>query len=455
MLLKKARVLWVCGGGKINLIPEQGIFYGTVNAGAAGSHAMKSVTASSGPGAIHVLRVPKSIVTPEKGNWGISESMAPLKSFGPITTREEAKAQATLAQEYMDSIGAAGGWGEAVGPGNDVILAHGGPMNLVAPAHTSAPISNKKLPTGAAHVAESNAALAAAAGPSGRKPTNLLNVANQLDSRFSTGMPQEVADAFANGDVQRIFRTSENLPKASLAPGEIPTASMTARPYGDYSGSIYVQTKDGRTARWKDPDLSMGDDMGWNANRGKDVFSETATAGSLSLDRRASDVLGGQVHELGADFSHTGHNISDIFESSGERSFFAGTGTARGAVAQEPIEDFLTRNTVKDLNTAANIKSVKGLGDTVEKVVAETESAAVTIKTPPVSTGTRGAPLPSDVVVDAADSGGTAAARSAKTVADDLSTGILKVGKKLGSNPKGLIIAGTIAAAGLIGYRSH
>ena len=39
---------------------------------------------------------------------------------------------------------------------------------------------------------------------------DLLQVAKGLDPRFIENMPKEVANAFANGDVARIFRTSRN-----------------------------------------------------------------------------------------------------------------------------------------------------------------------------------------------------------------------------------------------------
>jgi len=42
--------------------------------------------------------------------------------------------------------------------------------------------------------------------------TNLLDVALALDPRFGVDMPQEIADAFANNEVMRIFRTSPDLP---------------------------------------------------------------------------------------------------------------------------------------------------------------------------------------------------------------------------------------------------
>ena len=75
------------------------------------------------------------------------------------------------------------------------------------------------------------------------KPTNLLDVAKTLDPRFVEDMPQEVADAFARGEVQRLIRTSDALPTAENAMGA--NVSKT----GDYAGSIYVQLKN-KTSTW-------------------------------------------------------------------------------------------------------------------------------------------------------------------------------------------------------------
>ena len=41
------------------------------------------------------------------------------------------------------------------------------------------------------------------------QPVDLLAVAKGLDPRFGENMPQEVADAFAKGDITRLFRTSK------------------------------------------------------------------------------------------------------------------------------------------------------------------------------------------------------------------------------------------------------
>lgn len=42
------------------------------------------------------------------------------------------------------------------------------------------------------------------------QPVDLLQVALAMDPRFGENMPQEVADAFANGDVTRVFRTARS-----------------------------------------------------------------------------------------------------------------------------------------------------------------------------------------------------------------------------------------------------
>jgi len=97
-------------------------------------------------------------------------------------------------------------------------------------------------------------------------PTDLLEIMGKLDPRSLVDMPQEVADAFAQGQVQRIFRTSFDLPTAKNARG------AAVSKFGDYEGSIYVQLKDGRTARFKNPEIAiLGADVsrsGWKAKTG-------------------------------------------------------------------------------------------------------------------------------------------------------------------------------------------
>lgn len=114
---------------------------------------------------------------------------------------------------------------------------------------------------------------------------DLLEVAKTLDPRFAQNMPQEVADAFANGEVMRIFRTSKDAAKIRVGS----TSHIgNADPMGDYVGSIYVQLKNGKVARFKNPEASAqygiagteGADAGWNAKTkgkpGRSVFFDQA-----------------------------------------------------------------------------------------------------------------------------------------------------------------------------------
>jgi len=233
---------------------------------------------------------------------------------------------------------------------------------------------------------------------------DLLALAISLDPRFAEDMPKEIADAFANGDIQRIFRTSKH------APGKKPSiATVTAAdPYGDYEGSIYVQHKDGRVARFKNPEVAFeqGDmrHAGWKAKtagveerspffdqahvmdieayRDDPVNSLVAqaveaskkanpgvelgnTAHLVNLARHsvpgvttpttsdATRVLGKTIFEtnkpgstaIDAQSSHMGDIVTDIYEATGERYFFQGDTKQNvlGDISSEPISSFLER----------------------------------------------------------------------------------------------------------------
>jgi hypothetical protein len=239
---------------------------------------------------------------------------------------------------------------------------------------------------------------------------DLLGVAKTLDPRFAEDMPQEIADAFARGDVQRIFRTSKHAPQRT--PNRI--IPQKADKYGDYQGSIYVQHKDGRVARFKNPEVAFeqGDmrHAGWKAKtagvEGRSPFfdqahvididsyradpvnsavaqaveaSKRANPGATNLQNtdhlanlarhnvssvatpttsQASSVLGRTIFEtnkpgstaIDAGSTHMGDRVTDIYESTGERFFFQGDTTQNvlGDVSSEPISDFLTRRSGSD-----------------------------------------------------------------------------------------------------------
>jgi hypothetical protein len=276
------------------------------------------------------------------------------------------------------------------------------------------------------------------------KPVDLLEVAKGINPDFAKNMPQEVADAFASGDVARIYRSSIDLPKAVNTPGSIPITGMggagkTVQPFGDYSGSIYVQTKDGRTARFKGS--TFGSDTGWNANQGRGAFLDEAFAvdgkaydnlearyGGMTVPDRSSvhalrmgrtksamtfkeasvaaaRDIGTPVGEtsgknlLGSDtveFSktekgykvHKGSTISDVFESTGERYYYDqpdSMGVTRGNVASEPIDDFMSRKGLPSATIASdNANKVIPLADEYDTgSTAAKVASGETISNPP------------------------------------------------------------------------
>lgn len=115
------------------------------------------------------------------------------------------------------------------------------------------------------------------------QPVDLFQVALGMDPRFGENMPQDVADAFANGDVARVFRTGSAMytPPIRAAGYTDITPSRQANIHGEHSGSIYVQTHSGRTARWKLPEIAQtlkdgSTDAAWNANHGVGSFFDNA-----------------------------------------------------------------------------------------------------------------------------------------------------------------------------------
>lgn len=214
------------------------------------------------------------------------------------------------------------------------------------------------------------------------QPVDLFQVALGMDPRFGENMPQDVADAFANGDVARVFRTSADLSPKSIPSGSVPMRSQAGRVDGDYGGSIYVQNRSGKTARWKE---AGQDDFGWNANKGQGSFFDNAVAvdtdsfdssvndliksgtpgaqaratvaekmGTPLSSSSAQDMLGEKLVEYqykdnGKRVSaHPGHEITDVVESTGERHYFKGDlSNPRGVKSVEPASSFMARKGVQ------------------------------------------------------------------------------------------------------------
>ena len=243
------------------------------------------------------------------------------------------------------------------------------------------------------------------------QPVDLFQVALGMDPRFGENMPQDVADAFANGDVARVFRTSADLSPKSIPSGSVPMASQAGRIDGDYGGSIYVQNRSGKTARWKQ---SGDEDYGWNANKGQGSFYDNAVrvdtdsfdssvdglmrSGTPGAQARATvaekmgtplasssaqDMLGEKLVEYqykdnGKRVSaHPGHEITDVVESTGERHYLKGDlSNPRGVKSVEPVSDFMGR---RGIQTPA--MEVRDKGDALAAEVASNKGDALARET--------------------------------------------------------------------------
>lgn len=243
------------------------------------------------------------------------------------------------------------------------------------------------------------------------QPVDLFQVALGMDPRFGENLPKDVADAFANGDVARVFRTSADLSPKSIPSGSVPMASQAGRIDGDYGGSIYVQNRSGKTARWKQ---SGDEDYGWNANKGQGSFYDNAVrvdtdsfdssveglmrSGTPGAQARATvaekmgtplasssaqDMLGEKLVEYqykdnGKRVSaHPGHEITDVVESTGERHYLKGDlSNPRGVKSVEPASSFMAR---KGVQTPA--MEVRDKGDALAAEVASNKGDALAQKT--------------------------------------------------------------------------
>jgi hypothetical protein len=244
-----------------------------------------------------------------------------------------------------------------------------------------------------------------------KQPVDLFQVALGMDPRFGENLPKDVADAFASGDVARVFRTSADLSPKSIPHGSVPMASQAGRIDGDYGGSIYVQNRSGKTARWKQ---SGDEDYGWNANQGQGSFYDNAVRidtdsfddsvaglmrsgtpsaqakatvaekmGTPLVSSSAQDMLGEKLVEYqykdnGKRVSaHPGHEITDVVESTGERHYFKGDPSSpRGVKSVEPVSDYMAR---KGIQTPA--MEVRDKGDALAAEVASNKGDALAEET--------------------------------------------------------------------------
>ena len=117
---------------------------------------------------------------------------------------------------------------------------------------------------------------------SGKSQDEIFDIVKGLDSRALQGAPQEILDLIKSGDIAHIFTTdpTESGGFMNLLPDK-------QKEVQKLNGSLYFRDKEGRTARWKLPEISSND-AGWNANAGNDIFSKQTAYGDNLFATNAS-----------------------------------------------------------------------------------------------------------------------------------------------------------------------
>lgn len=103
----------------------------------------------------------------------------------------------------------------------------------------------------------------------------ILDLVKGIDDRALVDMPQEVLDKINAGEIEHIFQTD---PSKAGGFNNLPLEEQE-RLMAEGKGSIYFRDKEGRTARFKLPEVASGD-AGWNSNKGGQIFMDQTIYGS-------------------------------------------------------------------------------------------------------------------------------------------------------------------------------
>lgn len=104
---------------------------------------------------------------------------------------------------------------------------------------------------------------------------DVLDLVRGIDDRALANMPQEVLDEIKSDNISHVFQTDPQ----SAGAFDMLDESVKKEIVDQKRGSIYFRTKEGRTARWKLPEIA-GDDAGWDANKGLGTFMDNAIYGT-------------------------------------------------------------------------------------------------------------------------------------------------------------------------------
>jgi hypothetical protein len=232
-------------------------------------------------------------------------------------------------------------------------------------------------------------------------PIDMLELARKLIPDIETGMPEDVAKAFAEGKIKSIFRTADSPGLASFGKtGD--TGSIGGR---IDAGSTYFLNEDGGIARygrhgagWGDARLSSeGTGVARSSFLDEAIFTKESinhsTATAKSIDEGiASGVYSNKpgiglglvefdrnaAGELMPDKMHSGHWVSDIYHSSGEAEFTSHLNTGKAAPRNSNLD--VVKTNISDINFETQANSY-GRTEGIPRL--KTPSSGVPPTTPP------------------------------------------------------------------------
>jgi hypothetical protein len=206
---------------------------------------------------------------------------------------------------------------------------------------------------------------------------NMLELAKKLVPSIEEGMPEDIAQAFAEGKIKTIFRTTENAGLSTAA--KLGKSSFGGRVD---PGSTYFLHENGGIARFGRHGAGWGDDRsvkGSHLDSKKSSFLDEAIftngdnkyqnstlnrgmvdSGISSGEAYATPKIGHSLVEFDSDFSrvHTGHPVSDIYHSSGSVEYLPEIGGS-----------FKAGSTINPVNTDINsIDIVSEKGSTIPRL---------------------------------------------------------------------------------------
>lgn len=120
----------------------------------------------------------------------------------------------------------------------------------------------------------------------GKTEQEIFDVVRGLDDRALVDMPQELLDEIRAGNIEHIFQTN---PETTTAFNNL-SAAEQQRLRSEQRGSVYFRTKDGRTTRFKLPEIATND-AGWNANKGGNIFMDAAVYGTEDEIRSINEAV--------------------------------------------------------------------------------------------------------------------------------------------------------------------